>query len=209
MKLLLDEDYRKKTIERAEIVLLWFDWIEGKYDDMISREESASAPAGFDAAPVSRPCEHRREWRRGKLCLACDNTGWRKSTAKEKQDGIAFDPYAFEVPDTKVKVNDSASSKFEQEAAKITSILSMLANHAAIRAGEDFAEDRYIAQYRKACQKPEGAKVVIAALNRIESMRPGGVFGQFLDRRELAMMVALIMDKSKRLRPPPEDRVRS
>jgi len=38
--------------------------------------ETASEP-GVDPNAKTRPCEHRPEWMRGRLCLACDNTGLR------------------------------------------------------------------------------------------------------------------------------------
>jgi hypothetical protein len=47
----------------------------------------------WDDAPKKRPCECRAQWQRGRLCLACNNTGWRRIADGEH----GTDPYAHNV----------------------------------------------------------------------------------------------------------------
>jgi hypothetical protein len=88
---------------RAEKIESWFDYLDGLYGDLMSRPEETSSLAGWNDAPKTRPCECRIQWQRGRLCLACDNSGWRKLAVGE----IGVDPYSVEIkPGWKKKEDD-------------------------------------------------------------------------------------------------------
>lgn len=204
MSYLTDDDRKRRQDERADIVLWWLDWLEAQYENLLSREESAMAPAGFDAAPDKVMCEHRHQWKRGKLCLACDNTGWRRATHKERLDEIAADPYAREIPKSIVKVNTSESSKAAQDAAKLDNIINTLIHNESVRNGKDVMEDKDLYLYRQACHKPKEAQLIIACLRRIQLYG----FQNFLDRYEIAQLIAGMLPSmmgGRRLLPPPEN----
>ena len=185
MSYLTDEDRRVKLHEKADVVMLWFDWIEEQYADLLSRLAETDSLTGFNDLPDTRPCEHRAQWRRGKLCLGCDNTGWRKATHKEREEGLARDPYSFDLPKSQVKVVETESSRRAQEAARIDSIIATLDRHARVREGKDSLEDKNVRQFRMVTHRPKAARQVIAALRRVQHHG----FDLFIDRYELAMLI--------------------
>ena len=191
MSYLTDEQRKTKLDEKADIIAGWLDWIEEQYAGLISRLSETGSLSGFNDLPTTRPCEHRVAWRRGKLCLACDNTGWRKATKKERDEGIARDPYSFELPKSTVKIVESESSRMAQEAARLDSIIMTLDRHARVREGTDTLEDREVRQFRIITTRPKEAKYVIAALRRVQVYG----FDQFLDRRELCLLLASLVGK--------------
>ncbi len=196
MSYLTDEKRRDKVNEKADIIQEWLEWIEEQYADLLSRASETGSLSGFDDLPTTRPCEHRVAWRKGKLCLACDNTGWRPATRKEREDGLARDPYSFELPKSQVKVTQSDSARRAQEASRLDSIIATLDRNAKVREGRDVLEDKDVRQFRIVCHRPAQAKLVIAALHRLQHYG----FDLFLDRREMCLVVAILI--GKKLSPP-------
>jgi hypothetical protein len=188
---LTEEDLKRKLDEKADIVEGWFLWIESLYADLLSRGSETNSESGFDHLPTTRPCEHRAAWYRRKLCLACDNTGWRRATKKEKDEGLAFDPYSRNLPKSQVSFIESESSRRAQQASRLDSIIASLDHHADIRDGDDIVESRELRQFRIVAQKPIAAKQVIACLHRVQHYG----FQNFLDRREICYMVAVMVGR--------------
>jgi hypothetical protein len=72
---------KRESIETRARVIAWLlDEYEELCAGLVSRASETASLSGWDESPERRPCEHRSEWRRGKLCLGCDNTGWRPLT---------------------------------------------------------------------------------------------------------------------------------
>jgi hypothetical protein len=195
---LTDEIVKDKLDEKADIVEEWFLWIESLYADLLSRPSETNSESGFNPLPTTRPCEHRAAWYRRKLCLACDNTGWRRATKKEQDEGLACDPYSRNLPKSQVSFIESESSRRAQQASRLDSIISALDHHALIRDGDDIVESRELRQFRLAAQKPRAAKQVIACLHRVQ----GYGFQNFLDRREICLVIAMMV--GRRLPWPPQ-----
>lgn len=122
----------------------WMTFLDGVYAELISRSEETPAPPGFDAKPRSRPCEHRGAWRRGRLCLACDNSGWRPLAPGE--EGI--DPYRADIK-TRFAVQESESSKQARVWAYIDDKIEALRRDKRIRLGVEVPEGRNLADVRR------------------------------------------------------------
>jgi hypothetical protein len=95
-----------------------------------------------DPDPRLRPCEHRPEWKRGRLCLACDNTGLRRATEKESLDGLAFDPYLLDPPRETfaVRRDESDAARRTRDAERLNAIIASLQRDARLRAGAEVRE---------------------------------------------------------------------
>ena len=168
---LTEEEKRARLEEKAAIVDEWFVWIRERYESFVSRVETGMAGQGFDSNPDSKPCEHRREWRRGKLCLACDTTGWRKATKQEKKDGLARDPYSFNLPKEQTKMVESDSSRRAHHAALLDAEIDKLRLNERVREGTDILEDRSLRQYRVAMSFPQQALEIMDAFDRVRDRR--------------------------------------
>lgn len=118
-------------------ILDWLLWANERVADLISRKAETSSESGWDPSPSVRPCEHRLEWMREKLCLGCDNTGFRPLTAKERDEGSGIDPYSLDVP--AVKGGWSVSTNTEESAAQKRSAWLALLNEAIARMERDAA----------------------------------------------------------------------
>jgi hypothetical protein len=104
-----------------------------------------------------RPCEHRLEWYWGRLCLACENTGWRKATKKELKDGLAFDPYLDGAP----------------RSADDTSTAESTSSHADVTEHVDVVTDVALTPVERAANKTFGERMRwLAAKLNPESAHP-------------------------------------
>lgn len=138
------------------------------YTGLLSRPEETASITGFDDDPRQRPCEHRREWMRGKLCLACDNTGWRRRARNEE----GLDPYATEVKAAGVRVVESASAKRAREGERIDKIIEGLKRDARLRAGVEVREgpmDRFVRHVGRKDRQ------LVKIIRTIERLRARGV----------------------------------
>jgi hypothetical protein len=191
---LTDDQRRDKIEERASVVRDWLVWLQEMYAETISRqEEMRGSESGFDPQPHRIACRHPRKAKKGKLCMACDNTGWREATAQEKNEGMALDPYAGDLPKkrTAMILSDELS-----ETQLLDATIANLDRLVRVRDGEDILEDRALMQYRIVSQKPPSAVRVISAMNRIKHYG----FDNFLDLHEVCVMAALLTGP---LRAPP------
>lgn len=155
---------------RVQKLVGWLDQLNEVYESLLSRAAETAGQAGFDPAPRVRPCEHRREWYRGDLCLACDNTGWRPLARGE--EGI--DPYAGNLPKTTtgVRVDQSAASERGRRLAHIDAQLAALHRDARIRAGMEAQEDYYLRALRIVSRKPKTVKRIEQGLMRLRERYP-------------------------------------
>lgn len=161
----------KEAAARADKLAGWLQWISELYSS-VDIGAAGDQPAGFDADPRLRPCEHRAEWYRGGLCLACENTGWRKATKKERGEGMAFDPYAFELPKSQWRVLESESSVRAREGEHLDAIIARCQRDERIRAGKEAKADRSMSAYLQVQQFPAGYGRVRRGLMLFQSARP-------------------------------------
>jgi hypothetical protein len=161
----------------------WLAFLERVYAELLSRPSESPAPPGFDAGPRTRPCEHRPVWRRGRLCLACDNTGWRPIAAGE--EGI--DPYTTDIK-TRYAVVESDSSRKARLGAYLDDKIEALRRSRRIQLGIEVPEGRELAAIRRAeGQLGQFGRRLAKEMRR----RPGA------DARELAVAIP------GRIPPPP------
>lgn len=157
--------HRERLDERVERLREWWPLLDEPYEALVSRNEETSSVAGFDDAPGQRMCEHRLEWRRGRLCLACDNTGWRRLTDKEREDGLGVDPYASQLSSGITIVKDeSPASRRAREAERNDDILAGIARDQRVRAGLEAMEDRPMRDYRRVVRKPFTVRRILRAI---------------------------------------------
>jgi hypothetical protein len=133
----------------------WLDWLEGaerEFEEIVlSRASELASETGADPDPRLRPCEHRPEWMRGGLCLACDNSGLRRATDKERAEGLAYDPYFIDPPRSTFAVtrDESEAARHTANLARLDSQIAQLQANARIRAGVEVPDDRMTALLRK------------------------------------------------------------
>jgi len=150
---------------RVSAVHEWLDALEAMYEDLLSRPEETASAAGFDPDPRTKPCEHRRVWMRGKLCLACDNTGWRPLTRLEREEGLGVDPYSAQVSGGVTVVRDeSPSAKRARALRQLDASIAALERSARIRAGLDVAESRDARTFRKVARKEKTLHKILVAI---------------------------------------------
>jgi hypothetical protein len=131
---------------RVERVTAWLNLIEDAARELelevLSRSAETASEAGTDPDPRLRPCEHRPAWMRGRLCLACDNTGLRPATRQEREEGLAYDPYILNPPRTgfAVRRDESAAAKRTRDGERIDALIASLQRDARIRAGVEVRE---------------------------------------------------------------------
>lgn len=153
--------------ERAEKLGQWLVVLAESYENLLSRTEELASVSGFDKRPRTRLCEHRREWFRGGLCLACDNTGWRPCARYE--EGI--DPYASQLKPG-VTVQATQGQERQRELRRIESSLADLSQKAKVRAGMEAPEDNLMRSYRILQSRPRTAKRILRGLEWMRSFRP-------------------------------------
>lgn len=172
-----DEETRLQR--RAERITGWLLLFEEMYGNLVSRSEETASVPGFDDTPRRRPCEHRRQWMRGQLCLACENTGWRPCARGE--EGV--DPYATDVK-RGVVIVESTSRRKAREAQHIDNIIAGLERDARLREGAEVREgpmDRFV---RVVGRKDGTLKRILATIARL---RLAGV--EHIDAHLLAVEV--------------------
>lgn len=137
----------ERHAQRVENVAAWLDVIAQSARELelevLSRQSETASEAGTDPDPRLRPCEHRTEWMRGRLCLACDNTGLRRATPQERADGLAYDPYLLNPPqrDTyNVARDESPSARRARDAERLDAIIASLRRDARLRSGDEVRE---------------------------------------------------------------------
>ncbi len=160
--------------DKMERVSGWLDYLDELYADLLSRKGETASTSGWDDNPRLRPCEHRLEWKRGKLCLACENTGLRPLAKGE--DGI--DPYALGV--AAIKGGFTATSNTDETEAQrrsaasqqLTSAIEALERQSAVRDGSEAEEDSILVKLRKVSRKPRSLRRVERALNVMRETQP-------------------------------------
>ena len=148
---------------RADKIYRWFEYARELYERPHGRAEGAAEGEGFDPAPDRRRCEHRRQWMANKLCLACDNTGWRPCADGEE----GTDPYA-----VNIKGSVTREVPVVLEGERLDEAIARLEHLAAVRAGTDLTEDRQTRHYRLVSHKPGTLNRILATLERIKLAMP-------------------------------------
>jgi hypothetical protein len=139
------EGVRPSLENRYRNIEDWLAWGEERYTDLISRATETAGSAGWDSEPRQRPCECRIEWRRGSLCLQCDNTRFRRC---DKDDPRAVDLYALGVSAVKGGFSaasagdESTAQKHAASIARISSILASLERTRLQREGVEAEPDK-------------------------------------------------------------------
>lgn len=188
----MDEKTKMKIQQRADRLAEWWPLISEPYESMISRSEETSSVSGFDDSPTTRMCECRLEWRRGKLCLACDNTGWRPATAEERSAGGAVDPYSAQVSSGVTIVRDeSPASRRARESERNDAIISGLQRDARIRAGVESAEDTSMRQFRMVARKTRTERRIIQGIELLRQLRPE-LYARLPERKGLVALAAVM-----------------
>lgn len=154
------------TLDRMKNIRDWLLYSEEQYDVLVSRQSETASTVGWDDKPRTRPCECRVEWRIGKLCLACDNTGMRRCAFGE--EGI--DPYALGTKALRGGFT-AASSQDESEAQRrsaamqlLNSKLGILERAAAVQSGKEAPEDTLMRKLRIIGNKPDTLRRIERAL---------------------------------------------
>lgn len=164
----------EKVRVRAERLAQWWPLLNEPYEGLKSRREETSSMSGFDDEPGQRPCEHRLAWRRGKLCLGCDNTGWRNVTDKERDERVGVDPYSSQLSSGITIVKDeSPASRRAREAERRDAVIAGLQRDARVRAGAESLEDRSMRNFRLVDRKPHTVRRILRAIEALRLRRPG------------------------------------
>lgn len=177
-----EERAAERNARKVQRVLAWLDVIEQSARDLelalLSRTSETASGTGTDPEPRLRPCEHRSEWQRGRLCLACDNTGLRPATDRERTDGLAYDPYLIDPPrDTYNVVRDqSEAARRSRDLAQLDAAIEVLQRTADERDGLAARERNPLRLTRtlegmRRCLGRDGRRV-LDALARIREVSP-------------------------------------
>lgn len=157
---------------RVDAINEWLDVLESMYEDLLSRPEETASAAGFDPDPRLRPCECRRAWRRGNLCLACDNTRWRPATKQERAEGLGVDPYSAQLSGGVTIVRDeSPASRRARELRRLDASITALERMARIRDGLDVTESRDARVFRLVARKHRTLNKLLVALAHLRERR--------------------------------------
>ena len=181
-----------RLTKRAGRISEWLDYVEAMYSDLLSRRSETASRSGFDPRPSLRPCEHRIEWRQGRLCLACDNTGWRQATSKERAEGMGIDPYAADLPKHKTVLVESAGVKKAREGRHIDHVISQLERDAQVRAGLEAVEGSQTRVFRSVTTKK--TPTLDRILHTLNHLRENDeVIYESLDRSQLCDLLARLV----------------
>lgn len=157
---------------RAEKIAGWLVYLDELYEGLLSRPTETASVSGFDATPRARPCECRAVWRHGRLCLACDNTGWRPLTRQEREESLGVDPYSAAISAGVTIVKDeSPSARKARDAERLDSVLAALQRNARIRAGLDVTEGRDSRTFRLVSRKDATLDRILVGLEQLKSRR--------------------------------------
>lgn len=189
----------ERHAQRVENVAAWLDVIAQSARELelevLSRQSETASEAGTDPDPRLRPCEHRTEWMRGRLCLACDNTGLRPATRQERNEGLAFDPYLLDRPRSVVTVkrDESQAARRARDGERLDAIIASLQRDARLRAGVEVREGalrsvRVIASMERGLGRT-GRKILSVLESLPEDVRRAAIRG---DERALSILAALV-----------------
>ena len=183
---------------RASDIADWLVYVENLYADLISRPTETGSSSGFDPEPRVKPCEHRAEWRRGRLCLGCDNTNWRPLTPQEREENLGIDPYAAEVK-RDVVIVESDSMRKARESARMDNVIAALERASQVRAGLEVQETVESRTFRLVSHKHHDLIKISDVIRQLRQDVPALLERISLD--QLCWLVAKIMPGS--LRPAP------
>lgn len=160
-------------MKRAEKIRGWLQRIASAYEDSLSRPSELSSLSGFDDSPRKIPCEHRPAWARERLCLACNNSGWRPATAEERRDGSAVDPYAAD-PSSGMTVvrHESESAKRARDSRRIDAVLAVLRQNERIRANVDASETVESRLFGRVSRRTRTEVKILRALEHVRAYYP-------------------------------------
>lgn len=169
------------TPARMEKIEAWLVWVDERYQDLLSRAAETASLSGWHVpdqkgkhGPRLRPCECRPEWRRGGLCLLCDNNRWRKCWPWE--EGI--DPYAADVPQVKGGFyaqsagDESPAQRRSASDARLTREIQKLETNERIRQGIEAVEDEMLGKLRRISRKPRALRKIERAVVDLADKRP-------------------------------------
>lgn len=158
---------------RVDKIRGWLDRLEVVYEDLLSRPSETASLSGFDPNPCRVPCEHRLAWMRERLCLACDNSGWRPATKWERDEGLAVDPYATDVSSGFTIVrHESDSAKRTRDSRRIDATLAVLRQNERIRANLDAPETVESRLLGRVSRRTRTEVKILRALEHVRAHRP-------------------------------------
>lgn len=130
-------DEAERLQRRTEKIESWFDYLDALYGGLLSRPQETSSLSGWNDRPKTKPCECRIQWQRSRLCLACDNTGWRTLAPGE----LGIDPYSAQVPGRRsfLLVESDGARKAKGQRAMDATIISLERND-LVRRGLELTE---------------------------------------------------------------------
>lgn len=186
------EEKAEKIAQRADRLELWWPLLNEPYDNLISRSEYPTAQGGQDKHPHSKPCEHRLAWRVGKLCLGCDNTGWRRLTKAERANEQGIDPYLTNISSGITIIRDeSPTSRRVRESKTRDAQLAALQRDARIRAGVEAEEDRMMRNYRMVENKRRTVVRITKGVEILRLVRPS-LYEQLPNRASLIALAKVM-----------------
>lgn len=156
----------------------WIFWEADRAANLIARKEETAAESGWDPAPRTRPCEHRVEWMRGKLCLGCNNTNYRRLTPKERDENQGIDPYALDVKAIKggftalSNDDESAAQRRSAHMAQLTRVINQIERTTALREGREGELNQAMKDMLKLSFVPAPLRKIHAALFRMHEEKP-------------------------------------
>ncbi len=180
----------------------WLVWGEERYSLLLSRASETASLPGWDNEPRMRPCECKWEWRRGKLCLMCDNTRFR---ACDPGDERAIDPYALGVTQikggfhAKSAGDESAAQKLAASIARLSSLIASLERTRMQREDVEAAPDRAMQQLIQLVgdtldRAPRQYRKIMLAVHHLRAERPK-VAARLPERRSIIELSPLISGK--------------
>lgn len=176
---------------RAERIRGWFEYLDELYDAVGLDTANLPTLPGFDNEPRMKPCEHRAEWMRGRLCLGCDNTGWRPLTRVERQEEQGIDPYAADLPKHRHVLVESDGAKRARESRLMDAVIAQLERNALIREGVAAQDTPEARRFRAVADKPYVLNKILAAVAYIREHKPD-LYESLREERTLLILAAII-----------------
>lgn len=208
MSYISEEELRDQKIKK---LTAWLDWIDAALEEeariVLSRTSELATNTGPDPSPRHKPCEHRPQWRHGNLCLACQNTGIRLATQRERDEEEAEDPYMLNPPREGYGVtrDQSDSARRARDSAALDNAIESLQRNAMIRSGDEYGEDRDLASVRRVQNLwrtgGETLTKILHALAQLRRLRPQ-VYQSILARKHDGLL-ELCAHVSGEIRHPP------
>jgi hypothetical protein len=154
-----------------ENIRAWLYHLDEIYDVLHSRVSETPSTSGWNPKPLERPCECRLSWRKGKLCLLCDNTRIRKCWPGE--EGI--DLYALGAKakrggfSAKSAEDESEAQKQAARFALLNARIEALERSQRIRDGIEAVEDSLMRKLRMVEHKPYALVKIELALRLLQA----------------------------------------